>query len=392
MIDDGGQNTVESSDSNGRVKVAPSRLKPLIDDIINHAQSSISHLTFNVHDAAGGKSFDSCYEKQDILGEGGFALVYRCFHLERKHTYAVKEILKDDYEGSGENLREEIDALRRLQDIPYVVRLMDVFHEDDVCYLVMEEMKGGDMLERLCDVEVFDEVDGRKISRRLLDAIFYCHKKHVCHRDIKPENILMSSKESNTMIKLADFGCAKRFDPGMSLYTLCGSPQYVAPELYTHDGYGYDERCDLWSIGAVIFVILGGYAPFDGDDNELPENICKGHFEFHEQYWSGISEPPRDVIRSLLQVDLCKRATLREVLDSEWLRRRDRDKMENSKNLDQSLTSFEAWCQSQHSQENASGNGSLVATENSLPTSLYLPPEDADHSSEQSFEFDGFTL
>jgi calcium/calmodulin-dependent protein kinase I len=329
-----------------------SRLKPLQDDVMNFYgnQGSISQLSFTVNDAAGGKSFASCYEKRDVLGEGGFAVVYRCFHFERQHTYAVKEILTEDYEFSGENLREEIDALKRLRDIPYIVRLMDVFNEYNVCYVVMEEMRGGDLLERLGEIEVFDEIEGRQVSRRLLDAVYYCHKKNIVHRDIKPENILMTSRENNTGIKLADFGCSRRFEPGThNLFTLCGSPQYVAPELYKQNDTGYDERCDLWSAAVVIYVIMGGYAPFDGEDHELPGKICEGFFEFHDEYWAGVSDPPKEVIRSLLQVNPQERATLEDALDSEWLRRRDREKLESSKNMDGSLTSFEAWCKSQNS-------------------------------------------
>jgi serine/threonine protein kinase len=386
--DDGSLSAASIKDRHPQMVIK--KLKPLKEDFMSYfgAQNSVSQLSFNVNDAAGGKSFESCYEKRDVLGEGGFAVVYRCFHFERLYTYAVKEILKDEYECSGENLREEIDSLKRLQDIPYIVRLMDVFHEQNVCYLVMEEMKGGDLLERLGEIEVFNEVDGRTVCRRLLEAVFYCHKKHVCHRDIKPENVLMSSRENNTSIKLADFGCSRKFEPGTSkLLTLCGSPQYVAPELYTHGGSGYDERCDLWSAAVVMYVILGGYAPFDGDDHELPGIICQGHFEFHEDYWAEVSEPPKDVIRSLLQVDPRKRASLAEALDSEWLRRRDRDKLENSKNLDGgSLTSFEAWCKSQHSD----ASGSIVDTmhSNSRRPTLDLLVENADSSENADISLD----
>jgi serine/threonine protein kinase len=355
---------VESMQDSQPLKVKNAKFKPLKEEFMSYysSHSSISRLSFNVNDAAGGKDFESCYEKQEVLGEGGFAVVYRCFHYERMHTYAVKEILKYNYEGSGENLKEEIDALKRLRDIPYIVRLMDVFHEPDVCYVVMEEMHGGDLLERLGEIELFNEIEGRTVTRRLLDAVFYCHRKNIVHRDIKPENILMSSRENNTSIKLADFGCSRRFEPGTNdLFTLCGSPQYVAPELYTHGAEGYDERCDLWSAAVVIYVILGGYAPFDGEDEDLPHIICDGYFVFHEEYWAEVSEPAKDVIRSLLQVDPMKRATLEDALDSEWLRRRDRDKLEISKNLDASLTTFEAWCKSQ----NSDGSGNHWETQHS---------------------------
>lgn len=330
------------------------KLKPVKDDFINYVESlgSISQLCVTVNDSAGGKTFEECYDKQEELGEGGFAVVYRCQHKERGLQYAVKEIHHECYEaGEGENLREEIDALKRLRDVPYIVRLLDVFEEPpSVTYLVMEEMRGGDLLNRIYDKEIYSEPDARKVSRRLLEAIFYCHKKHIVHRDIKPENILLSSPDNDTAIKLADFGCAKRFTPGTKcLYTLCGSPQYVAPELYNRDGTGYDEQCDLWSAGIVIFLLLGGYVPFDGEEYLLPGIIQKGHYQFHKKFWSEISEPPKELIRSLLKVDPIHRATIEEALDSEWLRRRDKDFVAISAIDQGSLSCFDMWCQNQNS-------------------------------------------
>lgn len=357
------------------------KLKPLKDDFMNfieQSHGSVSQLSFSVNDAASGKPFNECYEKQDVLGEGGFARVYRCYHYERQHTYAVKEILQDNYECSGENLKEEIDALKRLREVPYIVRLLDIFYETDVCYMVMEEMRGGDLLDRLCEIEVYDESEARKTSRRLLEAVYYCHKKHIVHRDIKPENILLASKQNNTVIKLGDFGCSRRFEPGtMSLFTLCGSPQYVAPELYTHEN-GYDERCDLWSAAVVIYVIMGGYAPFDAEDHDLPTIICEGYYEFHDKYWTDISEPAKDLIRSLLVVDPRKRATLEEALDSEWLKRRDKEMIKKS-NIDGSLSSFDAWCrQSQHS--NLSGGDNSFKTLDSSANSSFGGRKNLDSS------------
>merc|ERR1719223_1920764 len=111
--------------------------------------------------------------------------------------------------------------------------------------MIMEEMKGGDLLERIYKVEIFCEQDARRLARKLLEAIRFCHKKKVAHRDIKPENILLTSKKSDTDIRLADFGCAKFITGPNCLKTLCGSTCYAAPELYTHKT-GYNEKCDNW--------------------------------------------------------------------------------------------------------------------------------------------------
>ena len=314
---------------------------------LNHSircDVSVSELSHSVNDSARGKRFDQVYRRKEILGEGGYAIVYRCIHKDLRHSYAVKEVHNENYETYGENIDEEINALKKLRDGPYIVRLLDVFRGPEQTYLVMEQMGGGDVLDRLVEKEVFSENESRRISRKLIEAVVFCHKKRVAHRDIKLENILLTDRLDDTKIKLADFGCAHPFIPGeKSLKTLCGSPQYAAPELYMHEN-GYDERCDIWSIGVVIFIILGGYAPFEGSTVELPGIICEGFFSFPAVYWDEISENAKSLISKLLVVTPDDRATLVDALDSEWLRRRDKEsvlKYSNAK-LDGSSV-FDAW-------------------------------------------------
>jgi serine/threonine protein kinase len=326
------------------------KLKPIKDDFLSFlgSRNSISRLALCVNDSASGKSFAECYDMDmdEVLGEGGYAFVYRCKHKLNGKTYAVKEVFETHYASAGENIKEEIDALKRLKEGPYVVMLLDVFREIDRTYMVMEELAGGDLLEKLEEKEVFGEQQARRISRTLLEAIGFCHKKFIAHRDIKPENILLVSAESETHIKLADFGCARKITGAM--YTMCGSPQYVAPEIYTHNGCGYDERCDLWSAAVVIYAILGGYAPFEAPSSELSKVICTGHFEFHTKYWSEVSQPPKDLISSLFKVNPNDRATLEQALDSSWLRRRDKEIMEKFQD-----DKFDAWRKLQN--ESAAG-------------------------------------
>lgn len=327
---------------------------------------SISELSCSVNDSARGLAFEEVYDKMEVLGEGGFAMVYRCVHKVRKLSYAVKEVNHENYEADGENVKEEIDALKRLRDGPHIVRLLDVFTGPEDTHLIMEQMKGGDLLARLEEKEVFSETESRRISRKLIEAVVFCHKKHIVHRDIKLENILLSNRNDDSKIKLADFGCAHPFTPGeTTLRSLCGSPQYAAPELYTHDD-GYDERCDIWSTGVVIFAILGGYAPFEGEEHELPRIVCEGYFDFPAIYWKEISKNAKNLIKSLLVVDPNDRATLVDALESEWLRRRDMESIleASSANLDGSMSVFDAWVQLQRRSSQTSVTSKLVTDSN----------------------------
>mmetsp|Transcript_11989 Transcript_11989/g.28678 ORF Transcript_11989/g.28678 Transcript_11989/m.28678 type:complete len:466 (+) Transcript_11989:259-1656(+) len=322
-------------------------------------EDSKSQLSLSVNDSAANKTFQECYEKQDFLGEGGFAVVHRCRHVERGHTYAVKEIENEGYEDTdGNSFKEEINTMKRLREIPYIVRLLDVFYAYDRTFLIMEEMTGGDLLDKIAEKEFYPEAECRKLARRLFEAIFYCHKKRIVHRDIKPENILLESKYDDTKIKLADFGCAKEILEDTLLVTMCGTPQYVAPEIYMQRS-GYDEKCDLWSAAVVVYLLLAGYVPFDSSEPmEVHKIVCAGEYEFHPKYWSEVSEAPKQLIRDLLKVDPVERASIVEILDTGWLKRLDREKALQRRHSESSLLKSNA-DQSMRSFGNKSPNGSM---------------------------------
>lgn len=126
------------------------------------------------------------------LGEGGFAAVYRATHKKTREKYAVKDVHVDKLEEPAvEALKDEISALKLLRGGPHIVRLYDVFNEELHCYMIMEEMRGGELLQRIAEKEVYTEREARQVCKILFDAIDYCHKKRIAHRDIKPENLLL---------------------------------------------------------------------------------------------------------------------------------------------------------------------------------------------------------
>ena len=273
-----------------------------------------------MEDSLTGKPFEDFYEIGDELGEGGYAFVYRCYHKRTNKTYAVKEVILSKMESGGEStLKDEIAALKMLRGGPHIVRLYDVFYEEDHCFMVMEEMRGGDLLSRIVDKEVYTEREARGVCKVLFEAILYCHQKKVAHRDIKPENLLLVEDSDDQTIKLADFGFAKKVTGELSLSTLCGTAQYVAPEILDFQVEGYNERCDMWSVGVVVYILLGGYAPFEGPPDELAQFIIRGDYEFHDKYWADISESAKDMIHGMLQVEPDYRLTATDALSCEWM-------------------------------------------------------------------------
>eukprot|EP00980_Cylindrotheca_fusiformis_P030852 scaffold25517_cov181-Cylindrotheca_fusiformis.AAC.1 len=273
-----------------------------------------------VEDSLTGQPFEDFYDIGDELGEGGYAFVYRCHHKRTGKTYAVKEVILSKMENGGEStLKDEIAALKMLRGGSHIVRLFDVFEENDHCFMVMEEMKGGDLLSRIVDKEVYTEREARGVCKILFEAVLYCHHKRVAHRDIKPENLLLVNDNDDSTIKLADFGFAKRVTGNKSLSTLCGTAQYVAPEILDFQVNGYDEKCDMWSVGVVTYILLGGYAPFEGPADELAQFIIRGDYEFHDKYWADISESAKDMIANMLEIDPEHRLTAEGALQCEWM-------------------------------------------------------------------------
>jgi calcium/calmodulin-dependent protein kinase I len=124
---------------------------------------------------------------------------------------------------------------------------------------------------------------------------------------------------SDTEVKISDFGYAKTVTFPNSLRTQCGTEGYVAPEVLTHRPC-YDVPCDMWSLGVIIYIVLGGYRPFRGEGEEVMKQIRYGEYKFHKRYWSHVSDDAKNLITRLLTVDPEKRVTASAALNSRWIR------------------------------------------------------------------------
>lgn len=280
---------------------------------------STMHSRF-VEDSPSGKPFSTFYSLGEPLGEGGNSFVYRGIRKQTQQTYAIKHIELENLDKEARvTLTDEICALRLLRGGPHIVRLYDFFEEPGNIYLVFEEMKGGNLLSRIVDKEVYTEREARQVCKIAFTAINYCHRKRVAHRDVKPENFLLVEEGDDTSVKLVDFAFAKKVQKNKPLTTLCGTAQYVAPEILKQSDQGYDHRCDLWSLGVFTYVLLGGYPPFEGVQMNLATEISQGLYEFHDEYWSDISASAKDMISSLLVVQPEKRMTAGLALSCDWM-------------------------------------------------------------------------
>ena len=266
-----------------------------------------------------GKRFDELYRLKGVLGTGAFSTVREGFHRsDAQISYAVKCINRKKLSVEDEAaLLDEVSILKELKH-EHIIRLFDFFEEPSTYYLVMERMRGGELFDRIVAKAYYNEKEARDTCKIVLEAVRYCHENHVAHRDLKPENLLLLSDVDDSAVKIADFGFAKKVYKPNSLTTQCGTPGYVAPEIL--EGTAYDERSDMWSVGVILYILLGGYPPFiESTQRDLFRKIRKGDYEFHEEYWGTVSAEAKDLISSLLTVSCTDRLTAEDALDNAWI-------------------------------------------------------------------------
>nr|XP_042714540.1 ribosomal protein S6 kinase alpha-5 isoform X6 [Chrysemys picta bellii] len=257
--------------------------------------------------------------KEKPLGEGSFSICRKCLHKKTSQEYAVKIISKR----MEANTQREITALKLCEGHPNVVKLHEVYHDQLHTFLVMELLKGGELLERIQKKKHFSETEASYIMRKLVSAVSHMHDVGVVHRDLKPEivtsdvdipvkrsihpeNLLFTDENDNSEIKIIDFGFARLKPPdNQPLKTPCFTLHYAAPELLNHNGY--DESCDLWSLGVILYTMLSGQVPFQSQDKgltcisalEIMKKIKKGEFSFEREAWKNVSQEAKDLIQGL---------------------------------------------------------------------------------------------
>uniref|UniRef100_A0A6S9XZE7 Protein kinase domain-containing protein n=1 Tax=Chrysotila carterae TaxID=13221 RepID=A0A6S9XZE7_CHRCT len=260
------------------------------------------------------------YEVGETLGTGHFSKVKLGTHRKTGQKVAIKIINKPT--GSKISmLKTEVDILTKA-DHPNVVKLYKVLDTPNILYLVMELLTGGELFDRIIAKGHYSENDARKLTVTMLKAVKYLHDLGIAHRDLKPENILLKDTSEEAEIKITDFGLSKIFSDDVAgevvMKTACGTPGYVAPEVLMHENYS--SQVDLWSIGVIVYILLCGFPPFYGDnDNQMFRKIKAGQYKFLSPYWDPISQDAKDFVSKLLVVDCNKRMDCATALKHKWL-------------------------------------------------------------------------
>ncbi|THG05460.1 serine/threonine-protein kinase PEPKR2-like [Camellia sinensis] len=243
------------------------------------------------------------------IGKGKFGSVWLCQSRATGVEFACKTLCKGE-----ETVHREVEIMQHLSGHPGVVTLEAVYEDSECFHLVMELCSGGRLIDQMIKEVQYSEHRAANIFKELMLVIKYCHEMGVVHRDIKPENILLTTSGK---IKLADFGLAMRVANGQRLTGLAGSPAYVAPEVLLGN---YSEKVDIWSAGILLYALLTGVLPFQGDSLEAVfEAIKNVKLDFHSGIWESVSKPARNLIERILTRDVATRITAEEVLSHPWI-------------------------------------------------------------------------
>jgi len=269
--------------------------------------------------------FDKKYKIMRDIAKGSYGLVKTaCLLSDPSNVYAVKIIDRTKLKKKDSDaVFKEVEILRELGELPHVIPMVDFVDEPKTLYVIQTYARGGDLFRRLTECSTYTEKNARDIAIVLFETLEVMHNKHnIVHRDLKPENLLLE-KPGQDKIYFADFGFARKVCHE-GLATRCGTPAFVAPEIILGKRYGVSV--DMWSIGCILFMMLGGYPPFhvsDGKDGKNLKNLFRkiraGDFTFHESQWKNVSPPAKTLIARLLTVSPDFRYTAKEALESEWI-------------------------------------------------------------------------
>ena len=263
-------------------------------------------------------SLTDYYKIKRIIGEGGFGKVYEVQNKVSSQSYACKKVSKANVIDL-EKFKNEISIMSKA-DHPNIVKLYEIYESNRSLYLIMELCRGGELFKRITHralkKNMYTEKDAAEIIQQIVSGVEYCHNNGICHRDLKPENILYlnDDDEKNNPLKIIDFGLSKHFKIS-KLSSRVGSVHYISPEVLSHS---YTEKCDVWSCGVLLYLLLSGRLPFNGqEESEIFAKIKSINYKMDDDLWKNISGEAKDLIRHML-IKEEDRYSAKEVLAHPW--------------------------------------------------------------------------
>ncbi|NXQ31823.1 MYLK2 kinase, partial [Alaudala cheleensis] len=253
---------------------------------------------------------------KDILGGGKFGEVHTCTEKETGLKLAAKVIRKQGAKDK-EMVLLEIDVMNQLNH-HNLIQLYDAIETPREIILFMEFVEGGELFERIIDDDYhLTEVDCMVFVRQICEGIRFMHHMHVLHLDLKPENILCIAATGH-MVKIIDFGLARRYNPNEKLKVNFGTPEFLSPEVVNYEQVSYST--DMWSMGVITYMLLSGLSPFLGDDDtETLNNVLAANWYFDEETFESVSNEAKDFVSNLIIKDKSARMSADQCLQHPWL-------------------------------------------------------------------------
>lgn len=260
--------------------------------------------------------FNDHYKVDKLLGQGGSSTVYICTHKRTGLQRAVKKISRFQLPDRGLKMMEEVEILTNL-DHPNILKIIEVIETSNEFFLVTELCTGGDLYDYAITNGLQSEERVAKIMTDLLLALNHCHKSGIVHRDLKPENLLFVDDSPDSMLKIIDFGISKKIHGDVSISNLAGTIYYIAPEVLKGN---YNEKCDIWSMGVILYIVMCGRPPFIGKtDDDTLRMINKGKFQMKEEIWNSRSTEVKKFITKMLKINPKERPSAEDCLLDEWI-------------------------------------------------------------------------
>ncbi|KAK6589771.1 calmodulin-domain kinase 1 [Cryptosporidium xiaoi] len=284
--------------------------------LIHHERGSV---TTGMFVESGSGTFAEKYSITCMLGKGSFGEVLKCKDRVTNNEYAVKVISKASAKNKDTSaILREVELLKKL-DHPNIMKLFEILEDSTSFYIVGELYTGGELFDEIIKRKRFSEQDAARIISQVFSGITYMHKNNVVHRDLKPENILLESKERDCDIKIIDFGLSTFFQQNTKMKDRIGTAYYIAPEVLRGT---YDEKCDIWSAGVILYILLSGTPPFYGkNEYDILKRVETGKYAFDLPQWRSVSDDAKDLIRKMLTFHPSMRISATQCLEHPWIQK-----------------------------------------------------------------------
>ena len=208
------------------------------------------------------------------LGDGSYSVVFECKNSTTGRHYAAKKYSKRLMYGNETMLKNEFEILKQVSlSHVNILSLIDYFETEDNLYLITDLARGGDLWNKVSAEGRLDEDTVKRILKQLVKSVEFLHCHNIVHHDIKAENIFFLSSDHKNIL-LGDFGLARILNSNEKMHDVSGTLSYMAPEMFDRE-QGYSFPIDIWAIGVVAYFMLGGYMPFDCDDDEETKDAIK---------------------------------------------------------------------------------------------------------------------